>query len=332
MKEIEAAFYEKNEKGSVRCGLCPHNCVIQEGKRGVCGARKNNGGKLITEIYARLTAVAMDPIEKKPLYHFHPGSRILSIGTRGCNMKCPYCQNWHISQDLEARTNYYSSNDIVATAEREGSIGVAYTYSEPMIWYEYVMDTALAVKKRGLKNVLVTNGFINREPLEQLLTRVDAMNIDLKSFREDTYRKIQKANLADVLETIRTAKRAGCHVELTTLVVTGINDDAVEMDDIVDFIASVDRNIPWHISRYHPGYRYDREATDINFMMAVHGRAKKKLNFVYCGNIPSGGDGHDTICPSCKTTVITRSGYATRILNLRGGACGSCGSDLGIIT
>ena len=299
MKDVEAAFYEKNEKGSVRCGLCPHNCVIQQGNRGVCGARKNSGGKLISEIYARLTAVAMDPIEKKPLYHFHPGTRILSIGTRGCNMKCPYCQNWHISQDLSANTSYYSPDDIVALAERENSIGVAYTYSEPMVWYEYVMDTARIAKERDLTNVLVTNGFINREPLERLLTCIDAMNIDLKSFREATYRKVNKANLPDVLETIRISKSAGCHIELTTLIVTGLNDDVGEMDDIVDFIASVDPEIPWHISRYHPSYRYDREATDINFMMAVHARAIRKLSFVYCGNIPPGCAGHDTICPSC---------------------------------
>ncbi len=332
MQEFEAAFYEKIEKGSVRCLLCPHTCVIREGKSGICGARKNSGGTLVTEIYGRLTAVAMDPIEKKPLYHFHPGTRILSIGTRGCNMKCPYCQNWHISQDLSARTDYYSPDDIIAMAEREGSIGIAYTYSEPMIWYEYVRDTARIAKMRGLKNVLVTNGFISREPLEELLTCVDAMNIDLKSFREDTYRKIQKAGLAGVLESIKISKRAGCHIELTTLIVTGINDDMGEMDDATDFIASVDRNIPWHLSRYHPSYKYDRSATDINFMTAVHDRAVKKLNFVYCGNMPYGCGGNDTVCPSCKTTVISRSGYATRIVNLRGSACGSCGNDLGIIT
>ena len=331
MNTHEAAFYEKQEKGSVRCRLCPHNCTIHDGKYGICGVRKNTAGVLYTEIYGRLTALAMDPIEKKPLYHFHPGSRILSIGTKGCNMKCPYCQNWHISQDRTARTSYYSSAEIVDAAVKEGSIGIAYTYSEPIIWYEYVYDTAVMAKEKNLKNVLVTNGFINQDPLEKLLGCVDAMNIDLKSFREDTMRKVQKASLPDVLATIKTAHARGCHIELTTLVVTGINDDMNEMNDIIDFIASVDKNIPWHISRYHPNYKYDRQATDVQFMMKVHEKAENKLNFVYCGNVSPGERGHDTHCPSCKTTVISRSGYFIRIENLNGGACSHCGFDLGII-
>jgi len=331
MNAHEASFYEKRENGSVRCRLCPHNCVILDGKYGICGVRKNSAGLLYTEIYGRLTAVAMDPIEKKPLYHFYPGSRILSIGTRGCNMKCPYCQNWHISQDRTARTSHYSSEEIVEAAIKEKSVGIAYTYSEPIIWYEYVSDTAIMARDKGLKNVMVTNGFINREPLEKLLDYIDAMNIDLKSFREDTMRKVQKASLPDVLATIQTAHARGCHIELTTLVVTGINDDMDEMNDIIDFIASVDKNIPWHISRYYPNYKYDRQATDVQFMMKAHEEAEKKLNFVYCGNVSSDERGHDTHCPSCKTTVISRSGYYTRIENLKGGSCSRCGYDLGII-
>ncbi len=255
MNAREAAFYEKQGSGSVRCLLCPHQCVINEGKHGICGARKNSGGVLVSEIYGRCTAMAMDPIEKKPLYHFHPGTAILSIGTKGCNMKCPYCQNWHISQDMAARTSYYSSADIVRAARTEGSVGIAYTYSEPIIWYEYVHDTAMLAREQGLLNVMVTNGFINREPLEKLLQCIDAMNIDLKTFREDTMKKVQKARLADVLATIRLVHERGCHIELTTLVVTGINDNMAEMRDIIEFIASVDRAIPWHISRYYPNYR-----------------------------------------------------------------------------
>jgi pyruvate formate lyase activating enzyme len=219
----------------------------------------------------------------------------------------------------------------VEAAAKEGSIGIAFTYSEPVIWYEYVYDTATMAKEKSLKNVLVTNGFINREPLDKLLECVDAMNIDLKSFREDTMRKVQKASLPDVLTTIRTAHARGCHIELTTLVVTGINDDMNEMNDIIDFIASVDKNIPWHISRYYPNYKYDRQATDVQFMMKAHEEAEKKLNFVYCGNVSSDEPGHDTHCPSCKTTVISRSGYYTRIENLNGGSCAKCGFNLGII-
>ncbi|MBN2159313.1 MAG: AmmeMemoRadiSam system radical SAM enzyme [Spirochaetes bacterium] len=331
MNSHEAVFYEKLDREIVRCGLCPHNCVIQKGKSGICGTRKNDGGTLISEIYGRLTAVAMDPIEKKPLYHFHPGSSILSIGTKGCNMKCPYCQNWHISQDPAAHTSYHSAESIVESALREGSIGIAYTYSEPIIWFEYVYDTSVLARKKGLKNVMVTNGFINREPLDRLLEVVDAMNIDLKTFREETMRTVQKARLADVIATIKRVYEKGCHIELTTLVVTGINDDLNEMRDIIDFISSIDRNIPWHISRYYPSYKYDRKATDIHFMTKVHEEAEKKLNFVYCGNIPAGEQGHDTHCPSCGATVIRRSGYFTKVEQLNGSACSACGHDLRIV-
>jgi pyruvate formate lyase activating enzyme len=273
----------------------------------------------------------MDPVEKKPLYHFYTGGRILSIGTKGCNMKCPYCQNWHISQDREARTTYHRSEDIVLMAGQENSIGIAYTYSEPIIWYEYVRDTSILAKKKNLKNVMVTNGFINQEPLLKLLEYIDAMNIDLKSFRESTMFRVQKAHLNDVLETIKTAHKGGCHIEITTLIVTKINDDMEEMKDIIDFIASVDRSIPWHISRYYPNYKYDRQATDIDFMMKVHEEAEKKLNYVYCGNVSSEERGHDTFCPSCKSVAVSRSGYFTKIVNLDGSRCSKCGHDLGII-
>lgn len=331
MEKHEAAFYEKLDRGSVRCTLCPHNCLIQEGKAGICGVRTNSGGDLLTGIYGRLTSMAMDPVEKKPLYHFHPGGSILSIGTKGCNMKCPYCQNWHISQDRMARTTYYAPEKIVEAAIAEGSVGIAYTYSEPIIWFEYVRDTAILARRSGLANVMVTNGFINPGPLGQLLDHIDAMNIDLKTFRDETMRHVQKARLPEVLETIKTAHEHGSHIELTTLVITGINDDMDEMGDIIDFIASVDNNIPWHISRYHPSYKYDRPATDVGFMIKVHAEAEKKLNFVYCGNVSSSEGGHDTKCPSCKATVIRRSGYSTRIDGLDGGRCAQCGRELGII-
>ena len=189
MKNFEADFYEKISESSLKCRLCPHNCVINENKYGICGTRKNVNGQLISEIYGKLTAVAMDPIEKKPLYHFYPGSQILSLGTKGCNLKCPYCQNWNISQDLSARTSFYPPDEIVRIAKKEGSIGIAYTYTEPNIWFEYVLETSKIAKANSLKNVMVTNGFINQPPLEKLLDYIDGMNIDLKNFREETYKK-----------------------------------------------------------------------------------------------------------------------------------------------
>ncbi|MCP4138339.1 MAG: AmmeMemoRadiSam system radical SAM enzyme [bacterium] len=326
----EALYYETMENGDTRCKLCPHNCLIHADGYGVCGTRKNIDAKLYTEIYGELTASAMDPIEKKPLYHFHPGSSILSIGTRGCNFKCPYCQNWNISQDLSANTSYHSPEDIVTAAANQGSVGIAYTYSEPSIWFEYVLDTARLARKKGLKNVLVTNGFINKEPLLDLLEYTDAMNIDLKAFKPETYKKVQKGNLEAVLETIKTAYEKGCHVEITTLIVTGVNDTIEEMTDIIDFIASIDKNIAWHISRYHPSYKYTKSATDIDFILNVHNEGMKKLNFVYCGNVPSSYGGSDTVCPSCHTVVVSRSGYFTRVEFLQDGKCSKCGTVLGI--
>jgi pyruvate formate lyase activating enzyme len=325
----EARYYRVVDKERVQCSLCPHNCMIKNGKTGQCGVRVNENGKLITTIYGELTALAMDPIEKKPLYHFYPGSDILSIGTKGCNFKCPFCQNWHISQDMSVKTAFYSVEDIVESASRKNSIGVAYTYSEPMIWFEYVYDCSKHAREKGLKNVFVTNGFINQEPLLELLEYADAMNIDLKSFQEDTYKRVQKGKLSDVLQTIQTAHER-CHVEITTLIVTGINDNLDEMKSIIDWISSLDKNIPWHISRYYPSYRYNAPPTDMDFMLKVYDESIKKLNYVFCGNISGSYGRSNTLCPSCKSVVISRIGYSTSLENLKNGRCGSCGYDLKI--
>lgn len=329
MKCTEARHYRKGREGRLECVLCPHNCSIAEGKTGICDVRGNSGGTLYSDIYGRVSSIAMDPIEKKPLYHFHPGTQILSIGTVGCNMKCSYCQNWNISQNTAASTSFYEPAAVVRSASREGSVGVAYTYSEPIVWFEYVMDCAKEARAAGLKNVMVTNGFVNPAPLEELLGLVDAMNIDLKTFRDETYRKFQKGRLQPVLDTI-TRVRGACHVELTTLVVTGINDDMAEMRDIIDWIASLDKTIPWHVSRYYPNYRHDAPPTDIAFIMNVYEEARRKLDFVYCGNIPGGANGSDTVCPSCGAIVINRRGYSTKVVALDNGRCAACGADLGI--
>ncbi|MBN1531802.1 MAG: AmmeMemoRadiSam system radical SAM enzyme [Spirochaetes bacterium] len=327
---VEARHYTHLDNRTVRCGLCPHNCTIHDGKAGTCGVRKNDGGTLVSTIYGRVTSLAMDPVEKKPLYHFYPGSAILSIGTRGCNLKCPYCQNWHISQDLSAHAEYRSPDDIVRIAVEHGSGGIAYTYSEPIIWFEYVMDTARLAREKGLKNVMVTNGFVNPAPLEELLGYVDAMNIDLKAFRDETYRRVQKGGLEAVKATIAAAYAGGCHVEVTTLVVTGINDDMDEMREIAEFISGIDPAIPWHVSRYHPSYRYHEPSTDIRFLRESCEEGRKKLHFVYCGNVPSGEGGNDTRCPRCGELVIRRVGYHTMTENLVSGGCGKCGAPLGI--
>lgn len=325
----EALFYNKEGEG-LRCSLCPHNCLIKESASGICGVRRNIKGVLYTENYGEVTSLAMDPIEKKPLYHFYPGSQILSIGTRGCNLKCPYCQNWSISQDVAAPSSYRKPEEIVALAVKNNSTGIAYTYSEPVVWYEYVYDTARAAQDRGLKNVMVTNGFINEEPLIKLLPYIDAMNIDLKCFDESNYKKIHKGGLEPVKNTIKTAYANGCLVEVTTLIVTGINDNFEEMIATAEFIASVDKGIPWHISRYHPSYKYNEPATSVEFMIDVYEAAAEILDFVFTGNLNQISTGSDTICPSCKNLVISRSGYHTLIKNLDGSSCGNCGYDLGV--
>lgn len=326
----EAQYYIKKSNETISCVLCPHNCAIQKNKHGICGARKNVDGKLISLIYGEVTAVSMDPIEKKPLYHFHPGSDILSIGTKGCNFKCLFCQNWHISQDINAASEYYSPEYIVKLAKERNSVGIAYTYSEPFIWFEYVMDCSKLARENNLKNVFVTNGFINPEPLQDILAYADAMNIDLKSFRDETYKKISKGNLQAVFNTIKNASKK-CHVELTTLIVTGINDDIEEMKDIINYVHSIDPDIPWHISRYHPSYKYDAPPTDINFMMRVYDEAIKKLNYVYCGNISGSYETSDTKCPECKTVVISRRGYSVSLKALESNKCKKCGNSLKII-
>ncbi|HOP64277.1 MAG TPA: AmmeMemoRadiSam system radical SAM enzyme [Spirochaetota bacterium] len=330
MSSIEAQYYlQKGE--TVECRLCPHRCHISEGKSGICGVRENRKGKLYSTIYGEVTSMAMDPIEKKPLYHFYPGSEIFSIGTKGCNLRCPFCQNWSISQDLSARSSYRSPEEIVKMAEGSGSFGIAYTYSEPTIWFEFVKDCSLAAKERGLKNVLVTNGFVNPEPLKEMTGFIDAMNIDLKCYSHDTYKKVLKAGLDAVKETIKGAHAGGCHVEVTTLVVPGMNDNMKELVELAEFIASVDKKIPWHLSRYYPSYKYEKPATNVSFLTEVWEEGNRILDFVFTGNVHPSESRSDTVCPNCNTVIISRTGYHTVVKELENGKCKSCGHELGII-
>ena len=326
----EGLYYNKKD-GSAECLLCPHNCIVPAGKRGICGSREGRDGKLYTAIYGEVSSAAMDPIEKKPLYHFYPGSKIFSIGTKGCNLKCPFCQNWSISQERDTHSKYYGPEEIVKAAVSGDSIGIAYTYSEPVIWFEYVKDTSLLAKKNGLKNVLVTNGYINQAPLEEMLEFIDAMNIDLKCHNSDTYSKKLKGGLGSVKDTIRTAYNKGCFIEITTLIVPKINDNINELMEIADFIASIDKRIPWHLSRYYPSYKYNEASTDIDFIAKVWESASRILDYVFTGNIHSGDAKTDTLCPKCHTVIINRKGYATTIKNLDNGSCIKCGHELSII-
>ena len=270
------------------CPVCPHHCRLMDGQYGRCGARKNENGKIICDNYGKVTALALDPIEKKPLRHFFPGSMILSVGSYGCNLSCPFCQNHEISMARSENTGWRMIRpeelaDLAEDCRGRGNIGVAFTYNEPLAGYEFVRDTARLVHERGMKNVLVTNGTAKLPVLEELLPYIDAMNIDLKGFTEEYYRKLG-GSLETVKEFIRRAAKE-CHVELTTLIVPGENDSAEEMEREAEWIASVDSEIVLHVTRFFPRYRMtDRKATDVEEVYRLRDAAGKYLKYVYTGN------------------------------------------------
>lgn len=324
----EVPYYEKLEDSKVRCHLCPQECRISEGRKGFCRVRANHDGMLYAENYEQVLAANLDPIEKKPLYHFHPGRQIFSIGTKGCNQRCEFCQNWEML-DTDQPGTHMTSDEVAAIADRGGSIGVAYTYNEPMMWYEFVIECAPKVTARGLKNVLVTNGSINPEPFERLLPHIDAMNIDLKSMDPEFYRRICKSKLEPVLETIRTASRA-CHVEITNLVIPTLNDSDELIGELVDFVAGLGRQTPLHFSAYYPCYKMTIEPTPVATLRRAYDIAKRQLDFVYLGNVRT-EDAGNTCCPTCGETVVERDGYITRPRGLDGDRCLSCGNPLPFI-
>lgn len=286
----EALFYEKLDMERVHCHLCPQHCHISEGKKGFCGVRQNIDGILYSLNYGEISSIGFDPIEKKPLNRFHPGTYILSVGSVGCNLKCPFCQNHSIAQvkPEEIPTHYAESDEIVAKAielKKQGNIGIAYTYNEPSIWYEFVYETAKKAKKKELLNVLVTNGYISAEPLEQLLPYIDAMNIDLKAFNDKFYSELVKGSLKEVKETIKRAAEH-CHVEVTTLIIPGWNDSVDEMEEMTQWLASLSPEMPLHLSRYFPQYQMtERPLTSLDSLQELKRTAEQHLRYVYLGNI-----------------------------------------------
>lgn len=323
MEKIEARYYEKLDDGHVRCHLCPVNCHIAPGKRGVCMIRANEGGTLIASEYGNTIAANIDPIEKKPFYHFKPGSEILSIGPNGCNFACAFCQNWSISQE-KASTRYISPADLVKLARESGSIGVAYTYTEPLIWFEYIYDSAKLLKEANLSVVLVSNGYINEEPARELFPLIDAANIDLKSIRPDFYRQVCKGKLPDVQRTIKIAFEMGVHLELTNLLVPKMNDSDEEINEMVDWVADISPKIPFHISRYFPNYKVDNPPTPEERLVYAYNAARKKLKYVYVGNVQGLGSS-DTLCQNCGAIMVKRDGYNVTVVNLSDNKCIKCG-------
>ena len=324
-----ATHWKLTKGGKAQCLLCPFNCSLAEGKTGVCKGKTNIGGDLIAVNYGKTTSLSMDPMEKKPLYHFLPGTSILSVGPNGCNLACDFCQNYHVSQG-RAPTEYISPDDLASVAVAQGAAGVAYTYSEPLIWFEYVMDAAKAVRGRGLANVLVSNGYINQEPFAELLPWIDAMNLDIKSMDPLFYKKICKSALPPVLQTARAA--AGrIHLEITNLIIPGLNDKEADIEKLTDFVAGLDDMIPLHFSRYFPAYKRATLPTPPETLERVAQIASRKLKYVFVGNLDL-GHWKNTLCPGCGTALIDRSGYHVSKVELDGENCRSCGSPTGVVT
>ncbi|MBC7328158.1 AmmeMemoRadiSam system radical SAM enzyme [bacterium] len=326
----EAMFWEGKEDNKVQCHLCPHNCLLSKGEIGNCKARQNIDGKLYSLVWGKVSSIALDPIEKKPLYHFYPGSYILSLGTFGCNFHCDNCQNWQISQQ-RAPTEFISPEQVVALAKTEKrNVGIAYTYNEPFIWYEFVLECARLAKSEGLKNVLVTNGYINEEPLLNLLPFIDAMNVDVKAMKEDFYRKICKGKLSPVLHTVELAHSKGVHIEVTNLIIPTLNDKEEDFLAIADWLSSIDKSIPLHFTRYFPAYKMSLPPTPLSSLIKARELAMKKLDYVYTGNILY-EEGETTFCPNCKRAVIIRMGMGVREMHLNGNRCAFCDYRLNIV-
>jgi len=323
----EAMYWKQVPVGKTRCLLCPHRCLLANNKTGICLVRQNKDGVLYTKVYGKVSSYSSDPVEKKPLYHFYPGSQIFSIGTWGCNLKCTMCQNWNISQQ-EVSTEEFSPDDIAGIAKENKAIGVAYTYNEPFIWYEYVLDCSKKIHEAGMKNVLVTNGFVSEEPLKEILPYIDAFNIDLKASGESFYREVCGAQLSPVMRTIKNVYESKTHLELTYLVIPTLNDRIEEIAETCDWIASISKDIPVHFSRYFPQYKMDIDPTPIATLLKVYEIAKSRLNYVYLGNISSDKLKNETICPNCGNTVITREFPDIEVSGMKEGFCGKCGEKI----
>ncbi|RLF21457.1 MAG: AmmeMemoRadiSam system radical SAM enzyme [Thermoprotei archaeon] len=317
MPEIEARLYDKLDEKKTRCKVCPHRCTLSPGQVSICGMRKNVDGKLIFTAYGEISSIGIDPVLKKPLNLFWPNHLTFSIASVGCNFRCPWCQNYPITQvSLEEYKKYYpttvmSPEDVVKEAKGFQCMSISYTYNEPIIWYEYVIDTAKAAKKEGLMNILVTNGYITLEALEELVKYIDAANVDWKAFKESTYARYMKAKLEPVLQATEEMKRKGVHVEITYLVVPTVNDDENEFREMCKYIVEhLGPEVPLHISRFYPHYKFTHvPPTQVKILERFHDIAVEEgLLYVYVGNIP-GHPYENTYCPECKKMVIETWGF-----------------------
>jgi len=327
----EAMLYEKLDGDNVRCGLCQHRCRISKGHVGICGVRRNVGGTLMSLVYAKVIASHIDPIEKKPLFHFQPGSVSFSIATVGCNFRCVFCQNSDISQmphdeDRIVGRDFPPEAVVRAAVENECQ-NISYTYTEPTVFFEYAYDTSILAHKENLKNVFVSNGYMTPEAVKTIAPYLDAINVDLKAFDDAVYRKYMGAELAKVLESIRAIFEAGIWIEITTLVVPTVNDTDAQMEGIADFIAGISVDIPWHLSRFHPDYRFTHvPPTPIESLRRAASFGEKKgLHHIYVGNV-WGDEGENTKCWKCGAMLISRYGFSVTANRIKDGKCPDCGA------
>jgi pyruvate formate lyase activating enzyme len=332
---MEAYLYEKTEDRKVKCNLCSHRCVIKEGSRGICSVRENQAGILKSLVYGKIIAQHIDPIEKKPLFHMLPGSLSYSIATVGCNLKCKFCQNSDIAQMPADHKGLIMGNSstpeaVVREAEKGNCKTIAYTYTEPTVYFEFAFNTAKIAHQKGIKNVFVTNGYMTHESLEMISPYLDGANVDLKAFNDEFYKKLCGAKLDPVKASLRTMKKLGIFVEITTLLIPGLNDDKGELEQLARFIAEeLGIETPWHISRFHPTYRLtDRPPTPVETLITAREIGMKAgLRYVYTGNVP-GEKGEDTFCYQCGKTLIDRWGFSIRENHVKNGQCEYCGAQI----
>lgn len=330
----EAILYEKLD-GLLNCHICNRSCVISNGKTGFCGMRQNDNGTMYSLNYASASSVAVDPIEKKPLFHFYPGSLSFSMGSIGCNFRCPYCQNWSISQaDLdEIGTRDIPPEEAIKMAQDNNCQSISWTYNEPTMWFEYTYDSAKLAHKNDLKTVYVTNGYMSSESLDLITPHLDAANVDLKGMSDKFYRELCQARLEPVLENIQTMHDKGIHLEITNLVIPGYNDSAEDLQALVKFVADVDENIPLHFTRFYPHYKMNQvPPTPVGTLEKAYEMAREAgIKYVYVGNVP-GSDGENTKCPDCGELLIHRNGFSVGSNNLKKDKkCPQCGAGIDII-
>lgn len=327
----QAEFWRRLDAKRVECELCPHHCRINEGQAGRCRVRGVSGGELKALGYGLLSSAHVDPVEKKPLYHFHPGASIFSIGGWGCNLGCVFCQNWSISQEFRTGSTVHSPGKVVQAMKSQKSALVAYTYNEPFVGYEFVKDCCRLVREADGKNVLVTNGYVEEGPATGLLPLVDALNVDIKSMDDAFYRKYCKATLPPVLRFCQQAVKAGCHVEITNLIIPGLNDTDEGFTALSEWIRNnLGPLVPLHLSAYHPDYHMDSPVTPVPTLRRAWEICRRSLTYVYMGNV-SVEVGQDTVCPGCGAMLIERRGYATRLVRLHDGLCSGCGRRADVV-